>query len=218
MCTLKSDVSNKVSSFLLLYEYCTVMVHIQSQLAQILVNDNNFQRSICWAQSIFDLFHWLIIFLFFLCCWTDDLFFSFSFFLYSPFCFSHYFSLHSFILLPCRSSFLVLFFALCHALHVFNLPLSQSSLCSAYDILQCNLRPVWAVVGALLMLESTEPKQKEGKVESDREKETEVKKLIAESTQTPPPSWQIWDLIGSSLLHVFCLVVLFLAYSWSEFK
>ncbi|KAI4797056.1 hypothetical protein KUCAC02_026581 [Chaenocephalus aceratus] len=34
--------------------------------------------------------------------------------------------------------------------------------------------------------------------------------------QTPPPSWQIWDLIGSSLLHVLCLVLLFLAYSWSE--
>nr|XP_055071692.1 leucine-rich repeat and calponin homology domain-containing protein 1 isoform X6 [Misgurnus anguillicaudatus] len=94
----------------------------------------------------------------------------------------------------------------------------ESSLCSAYDVLQCNLRPVGAVVGALLMLECTEPKQKEGKVEGGREKETEVKKLIAESTQTPSPSWQIWDLIGSSLLHVFCLVVLFLAYSWSEFK
>ncbi|XP_057191298.1 leucine-rich repeat and calponin homology domain-containing protein 1 isoform X4 [Triplophysa rosa] len=94
----------------------------------------------------------------------------------------------------------------------------ESSLCSAYDVLQCNLRPVWVVVGALLMLESTEPKQKEGQVESDREKETEVKKLITESTQTPSPSWQIWDLIGSSLLHVFCLVVLFVAYSWSEFK
>ncbi|XP_051997780.1 leucine-rich repeat and calponin homology domain-containing protein 1 isoform X2 [Xyrauchen texanus] len=94
----------------------------------------------------------------------------------------------------------------------------QSSICSAYDILQCNLRPVWAVIGALLVLESKGTKQKEGKVESDREKETEGKKLVPESTQTPPPSWQIWDLIGSSLLHVFCLVVLFVAYSWSELK
>ncbi|XP_077072529.1 leucine-rich repeat and calponin homology domain-containing protein 1 isoform X4 [Siphateles boraxobius] len=94
----------------------------------------------------------------------------------------------------------------------------QSSLCSAYDVLQCKLRPLWAVVAALLMLESTGTRQKEGKVESGREKETEVKKLIPESTQTPPPSWQIWDLIGSSLLHVFCLVMLFVAYSWSEFK
>ncbi|XP_051566821.1 leucine-rich repeat and calponin homology domain-containing protein 1-like isoform X3 [Myxocyprinus asiaticus] len=94
----------------------------------------------------------------------------------------------------------------------------ESSLCSAYDILQCNLRPVWAVVGALLMLESRGAKQKEGKVESDRERKTEGKKLVPVSTQTPPPSWQIWDLIGSSLLHVFCLVVLFVAYSWSEFK
>ncbi|RXN29054.1 leucine-rich repeat and calponin homology domain-containing 1-like isoform X1 [Labeo rohita] len=93
-----------------------------------------------------------------------------------------------------------------------------SSLCSAYDVLQFNLRPLWAVVAALLMVESTGTRQKEGKVESGREKETEVKKLIPESTQTPPPSWQIWDLIGSSLLHVFCLVMLFVAYSWSEFK
>ncbi|XP_016325114.1 leucine-rich repeat and calponin homology domain-containing protein 1-like [Sinocyclocheilus anshuiensis] len=87
----------------------------------------------------------------------------------------------------------------------------ESSLCSAYDVLQFNLRPLWAVVAALLMVESTGTRQKEGKVES-------VKKLIPESTQTPPPSWQIWDLIGSSLLHVFCLVMLFVAYSWSEFK
>ncbi|XP_059417925.1 leucine-rich repeat and calponin homology domain-containing protein 1-like isoform X5 [Carassius carassius] len=94
----------------------------------------------------------------------------------------------------------------------------ESSLCSAYDVLQFNLRPLWAVVAALLMVESTGTRQKEGKVECGREKETEVKKLIPESTQTPPPSWQIWDLIGSSLLHVFCLVMLFVAYSWSEFK
>ncbi|XP_052462023.1 leucine-rich repeat and calponin homology domain-containing protein 1-like isoform X5 [Carassius gibelio] len=94
----------------------------------------------------------------------------------------------------------------------------ESSLCSAYDVLQFNLRQLWAVVAALLMVESTGTRQKEGKVECGREKETEVKKLIPESTQTPPPSWQIWDLIGSSLLHVFCLVMLFVAYSWSEFK
>uniref|UniRef100_A0A8C2DV62 Leucine-rich repeats and calponin homology (CH) domain containing 1 n=1 Tax=Cyprinus carpio TaxID=7962 RepID=A0A8C2DV62_CYPCA len=94
----------------------------------------------------------------------------------------------------------------------------ESSLCSAYDVLKFNLRPLWAVVAALLMVESTGTRQKEGKMESGREKETEVKKLIPESTQTPPPSWQIWDLIGSSLLHVFCLVMLFVAYSWSEFK
>ncbi|XP_052420731.1 leucine-rich repeat and calponin homology domain-containing protein 1 isoform X2 [Carassius gibelio] len=94
----------------------------------------------------------------------------------------------------------------------------ESSLCTAYDVLQFNLRPLWAVVAALLMVESTGTRQKERKVESGREKETEVKKLIPESTQTPPPSWQIWDLIGSSLLHVFCLVMLFVAYSWSELK
>jgi len=118
--------------------------------------------------------------------------------------------------LPYSPLFFLFRVLFCHPLYVLNL--SQSSLCSAYDVLQCNLRPLWAVVAALVMLESRGTRQKEGKVEGGREKETEVKKLIPESTQTPPPSWQIWDLIGSSLLHVFCLVMLFVAYSWSEFK
>uniref|UniRef100_A0A3B4ZWU5 Calponin-homology (CH) domain-containing protein n=1 Tax=Stegastes partitus TaxID=144197 RepID=A0A3B4ZWU5_9TELE len=40
--------------------------------------------------------------------------------------------------------------------------------------------------------------------------------LVSVTTQTPPPAWQIWDLIGSSLVHILCLVLLFVAYSWSE--
>uniref|UniRef100_A0A8C1HYL9 Leucine rich repeats and calponin homology domain containing 1 n=1 Tax=Cyprinus carpio carpio TaxID=630221 RepID=A0A8C1HYL9_CYPCA len=51
----------------------------------------------------------------------------------------------------------------------------ESSLCSAYDVLKFNLRPLWAVVAALLMVESTGTRQKEGKMESGREKETEDK-------------------------------------------
>uniref|UniRef100_A0A3Q4HNT1 Calponin-homology (CH) domain-containing protein n=2 Tax=Pseudocrenilabrinae TaxID=318546 RepID=A0A3Q4HNT1_NEOBR len=40
--------------------------------------------------------------------------------------------------------------------------------------------------------------------------------LVSVTTQTPPPAWQIWDLIGSSLVHILCLVLLFVAYSWTE--
>ncbi|TRY59210.1 hypothetical protein DNTS_014608 [Danionella cerebrum] len=72
---------------------------------------------------------------------------------------------------------------------------------ATYDVLQCHPRPLWAVVAALLMVENTGTRHKEGKVESARERETQFKRLIPEATQTPPPSWQIWDLIGSSLLH-----------------
>lgn len=168
--------------------------------------------AVCWAHCTFDLYRCLITFLIFLWCWTDDL--SFSHFPSYLLLFSLCFSRHPFFIITPFSSSLP--GSLCHPLHVCNL--SQSSLCSAYDVLQFNLRPLWAVVAALLMVESTGTRQKEGKMESGREKETEVKKLIPESTQTPPPSWQIWDLIGSSLLHVFCLVMLFVAYSWSEFK
>lgn len=174
----------------------------------------NSYRLLSSKHFTFDLYHCLITFLIFLWCRTNDL--SSSHFPSYLVLFSLCFSLHLYFILNLFSSILPLPGSLCHPLYVLNL--SQSSLCSAYDVLQCNLRPLWAVVAALLMLESTGTRQKEGKVESGREKETEVKKLIPESTQTPPPSWQIWDLIGSSLLHVFCLVMLFVAYSWSEFK
>uniref|UniRef100_A0A3Q2DYU3 Calponin-homology (CH) domain-containing protein n=1 Tax=Cyprinodon variegatus TaxID=28743 RepID=A0A3Q2DYU3_CYPVA len=44
----------------------------------------------------------------------------------------------------------------------------------------------------------------------------ETRSLVSVTTQTPPPAWQIWDIIGSSLLHILCLVLLFIAYSWIE--
>uniref|UniRef100_A0A3B4ALG0 Calponin-homology (CH) domain-containing protein n=1 Tax=Periophthalmus magnuspinnatus TaxID=409849 RepID=A0A3B4ALG0_9GOBI len=34
--------------------------------------------------------------------------------------------------------------------------------------------------------------------------------------ETPPPSWHFWDLIGPSLVHVLCILLLFLAYTWTE--
>uniref|UniRef100_A0A3B3U5E8 Calponin-homology (CH) domain-containing protein n=1 Tax=Poecilia latipinna TaxID=48699 RepID=A0A3B3U5E8_9TELE len=45
---------------------------------------------------------------------------------------------------------------------------------------------------------------------------SETRSLVSVTTQTPPPAWQIWDVIGSSLVHVLCLVLLFIAYSWIE--
>ncbi|KAI4797059.1 hypothetical protein KUCAC02_026584 [Chaenocephalus aceratus] len=66
----------------------------------------------------------------------------------------------------------------------------QTSLCSPYDIIQSRLQPLCHAPTSC--------------------------SLVSVTTQTPPPSWQIWDLIGSSLLHVLCLVLLFLIYSWSE--
>lgn len=116
-------------------------------------------------------------------------------------------------------------------LHLFKLPpflnflLSsvwghQSSLCSPYDIIQCRLQPVCATVQMLVALDTTS---------LDRKQEEEISAtnpapyggsgtplLVSVTTQTPPAAWQIWELIGSSLLHILCLVLLFMAYSWSE--
>ncbi|KAL7866235.1 hypothetical protein SRHO_G00114820 [Serrasalmus rhombeus] len=90
----------------------------------------------------------------------------------------------------------------------------SSSLCSAYDILQCSLRPVRATVRALVALDKSEkPKEVDGGMNGE-EKENESKSITP--SQAPPTSWHIWDLIGSSLVHLFCLLLLFVAYSWSE--
>ncbi|XP_026879086.2 leucine-rich repeat and calponin homology domain-containing protein 1 isoform X2 [Electrophorus electricus] len=89
----------------------------------------------------------------------------------------------------------------------------ESSLCSAYDILQCSLRPVWVTVRALVALQKEELKARDGGMDQ-KEREKESKNLVP--SQALPSTWQIWDLIGSSLLHLFCLVLLFVAYTWSE--
>ncbi|XP_030284787.1 leucine-rich repeat and calponin homology domain-containing protein 1 isoform X8 [Sparus aurata] len=96
----------------------------------------------------------------------------------------------------------------------------ESSLCSPYDIIQCRLQPVCATVQMLVALDTTS---------LDRKQEEEISAtnpapyggsgtplLVSVTTQTPPAAWQIWELIGSSLLHILCLVLLFMAYSWSE--
>ncbi|XP_031729130.1 leucine-rich repeat and calponin homology domain-containing protein 1 isoform X3 [Anarrhichthys ocellatus] len=98
--------------------------------------------------------------------------------------------------------------------------LSESSLCSPYDITQCRLQPVCATVQTLVALDSTSPNRKrEAAISTPNPASSgvsETPSLVSVTTQTPPPAWQIWDLIGSSLLHVLCLVLLFVAYSWSE--
>ncbi|KAF1383107.1 hypothetical protein PFLUV_G00150890 [Perca fluviatilis] len=103
----------------------------------------------------------------------------------------------------------------------------QSFLCSPYDITQCRLQPVSAAVQALVALDTTsggaDGKREEAIAAAPNPPVTtattagsETPSSVSVTTQTPPPAWQIWDLIGSSLLHVLCLLLLFLAYSWSE--
>ncbi|XP_027878765.1 leucine-rich repeat and calponin homology domain-containing protein 1 isoform X5 [Xiphophorus couchianus] len=96
----------------------------------------------------------------------------------------------------------------------------QSSLCSPYDITQCRLHPVRTTVLALVALDTTPPDRKHNKTIPARSpapcRASETRSLVSVTTQTPPPAWQIWDVIGSSLVHVLCLVLLFIAYSWIE--
>ncbi|XP_051259195.1 leucine-rich repeat and calponin homology domain-containing protein 1 isoform X5 [Dicentrarchus labrax] len=96
----------------------------------------------------------------------------------------------------------------------------ESSLCSPYDIIQCRLQPVRATVEALVALDTTSLDRKQEKAIATPNPTSsggsKTPSLVSVTTQTPPAAWQIWDLIGSSLLHVLCLVLLFLAYSWSE--
>lgn len=96
----------------------------------------------------------------------------------------------------------------------------QSSLCSPYDIIQCRLQPVYATVQVLVALDSASLDRKLRETVSTSNaassRGSKCRSLVSVTTQTPPPAWQIWDLIGSSLLHILCLTLLFVAYSWIE--
>ncbi|XP_038134225.1 leucine-rich repeat and calponin homology domain-containing protein 1 isoform X2 [Cyprinodon tularosa] len=96
----------------------------------------------------------------------------------------------------------------------------QSSLCTPYDITQWRLHPVHATVLALVALDTTSSNKKPDKTisagSSASFRDPETRSLVSVTTQTPPPASQIWDIIGSSLLHILCLVLLFIAYSWIE--
>lgn len=103
----------------------------------------------------------------------------------------------------------------------------QSSLCSPYDIIQCRLQPLRATVRALVALDANPPDGKRDEAtpspptaacssSTAGRGASGTPLLVSVTTQTPPPAWQIWDIVGSSLVHVLCLVLLFVAYSWSE--
>lgn len=92
----------------------------------------------------------------------------------------------------------------------------QSSLCSPYDIIQCRLRPVCTTVQVLISLETTSPDRKEALNVSPCSWASGAPPTVTVATQTPLPVWQVWDLVSSSLLHILCLVLLFLAYRWIE--
>ncbi|KAI4797057.1 hypothetical protein KUCAC02_026582, partial [Chaenocephalus aceratus] len=92
----------------------------------------------------------------------------------------------------------------------------QTSLCSPYDIIQSRLQPLSVTVQALVSFDTSSPDGKQEVAVPSKSPAPTSCSLVSVTTQTPPPSWQIWDLIGSSLLHVLCLVLLFLIYSWSE--
>lgn len=93
----------------------------------------------------------------------------------------------------------------------------ESSLCSPYDIIQCRLQPVRTTVRALVALDPDRKREEAISAANPTSPGTsETPLLVSVTTQTPPPAWQIWDLIGSSLVHILCLVLLFVAYSWTE--
>ncbi|KAM9710063.1 leucine-rich repeat and calponin homology domain-containing protein 1 isoform 2-T2 [Menidia menidia] len=96
----------------------------------------------------------------------------------------------------------------------------ESSLCSPYDIIQCRLQPVCATVRALVASDATFQDRKQDEAVSSPSpapcRASGTRSLVSVTTQTPPPAWQIWDIIGSSLVHILCLVLLFVAYSWME--
>uniref|UniRef100_A0A1A8IYX8 Leucine-rich repeats and calponin homology (CH) domain containing 1 n=2 Tax=Nothobranchius kuhntae TaxID=321403 RepID=A0A1A8IYX8_NOTKU len=96
---------------------------------------------------------------------------------------------------------------------------SESSLCSPYDITQCRLQPVHSTVRALVTFDAStvNRKQDEAMTASPAScRSSQTLSVVSVTTQTPPPAWQVWDIIGSSLVHILCLVLLFVAYSWSE--
>nr|XP_061799749.1 leucine-rich repeat and calponin homology domain-containing protein 1-like [Nerophis lumbriciformis] len=90
----------------------------------------------------------------------------------------------------------------------------ECSLCSPYDIIQRRLPPLCVTVGTLVGGKRTEgmpPRIKSPPVAALRPPNS-----VSATTQTPPPTWRWWDLIGCSLVHILCLLLLFAFYMWSE--
>ncbi|XP_077435546.1 leucine-rich repeat and calponin homology domain-containing protein 1 isoform X2 [Vanacampus margaritifer] len=83
----------------------------------------------------------------------------------------------------------------------------ECCLCSPYDIIQRRLPPLCATVSTLVGRRRPEafppPKIKVAPLAPPDS--------VSVTTQTPPPAWRWWDLIGCSLVHVLCLLLLFAA-------
>ncbi|XP_061547387.1 leucine-rich repeat and calponin homology domain-containing protein 1 isoform X3 [Phycodurus eques] len=90
----------------------------------------------------------------------------------------------------------------------------ECSLCSPYDIIQRRLPPLCATVRMLVGGKRPEgiPPQKKSPPAAALPSQDSV----SVTTQTPPLAWRWWDLIGCSLVHVLCLMLLFAVYVWSE--
>lgn len=58
--------------------------------------------------------------------------------------------------------------------------------------------------------------EKEGGVHGETKEREKVESESLSPCQDQSSPWHIWDLIGSSLVQLFCLLLLFGAYTWSE--
>ncbi|XP_077583796.1 leucine-rich repeat and calponin homology domain-containing protein 1 isoform X5 [Stigmatopora nigra] len=91
----------------------------------------------------------------------------------------------------------------------------ERSLCSPYDITQRRLPSLCVTVETLLggkRTGGTPARIKSTPVAAPRPPNS-----VSVTTQTPPPqTWHWWDLIGCSLVHILCLLLMFAVYLWSE--
>ncbi|KAM8857070.1 leucine-rich repeat and calponin homology domain-containing protein 1 isoform 4-T4 [Synchiropus picturatus] len=93
----------------------------------------------------------------------------------------------------------------------------ELSLCSPLDILTRRLQPLLTTVRLLVSFDTTNTVKKMDKCLATSSEYSKSLPLLSVATQTTPaPAWQMWELVGSSLVHILCLVLLFVVYSWSE--
>ncbi|XP_053734195.1 leucine-rich repeat and calponin homology domain-containing protein 1 isoform X5 [Synchiropus splendidus] len=93
----------------------------------------------------------------------------------------------------------------------------ELSLCSPLDILARRLQPLLTTVRLLVSFDGTNTVKKMDKCLATSSEYSKSLSLLSVATQTTPaPAWQMWELVGSSLVHILCLVLLFVIYSWSE--
>lgn len=171
-----------------------------------------FNTLLC-PHSMFSNLFLLYIYILFMYNLIFSLFFHRLFIIHSL-SFFHLFFILSILSFPCPLTFLYF--------NASSLPTGgcQSSLCTPYDITQCRLRPVHATVRALVALDISSSYRKQNKPTPSPSpascRAARTPSVVSVTTQTSPPAWHIWDILGYSLVHVLCLVLLFVAYSWSE--